>query len=156
MTSTLPPMPALVKAELPDGCDLTTEQIVWVKGRVVHVQLRIEMPASAELANIVFDAMRPVMAMSVEREPLHLETQHRTLDDDSAHVIFAYSWKGSATMAVWEIADALGEAMDIRRIMGAAFEHHKRYHVTTIEGLTPEVEDLTETESRRHHVHLQV
>lgn len=155
MASTLPPMPALVKSELPSSCDLKIEQIVWVEGRVVNVQLRVGMPASTGLANIVYDAMRSVMAISVQHEPLRLEAQYRKIDADSSHVVFTYSWTGSATMAVWEISDVLGEAMDVRRILFASFDHHRKYRVTSIEGLTPDVEDLTQTQTRRHIGHLQ-
>ena len=148
----LPQMPALVK---PSECDLDVEQKVWLKGRVVNVSLRITLPASRDIANSVFEALRPVMAISVAHQPLQLVSQYRDIEEGNAHVTFAYTWQGSATMQVWEISDAIGGVMDVRQLMHAAFTQHTRYRVTSIEGVTPEMEDLSQTESRRHIVHLK-
>ena len=155
-SSKLPPMPALVKSALPTSCDLAVEQKVWVEGRVVNVRFRVGIPSSSAMANLMFDALRPVMAMSVSQQSLRLESQYRKLEGDSAYVTFEYTWQGSATMAVWEISDLIGSVMDVRRIMHAAFEHHERYHVVSIKGVDPEIEDLSKTEARRHIVCLNV
>ena len=147
-------MPALVKPALPTSCNLAVEQRVWLEGRVVNVHLRFTLPPSEAMANLVFEALRPVMAMSVAHEPLLLQSQYREIGGDSAYLTFAYTWQGSAVAEVWEISDAIGGAMDVRRLMAAAFGQHDRYRVTTIEGVTPDVENLSVTESRRHLIHL--
>ena len=148
-------MPALVKA-LPSNCDVEVEQRVFVEGRVVNVHLQLTLPPLKEIANLIFEALRPVMAMSVVHQPRQLRSRYRELEGDSAHITFEYIWQGSATMEVWEISDVIGAAMDVRQLMNAAFERHDRCRITSIKGVIPDVENLSVTESRRHIISLNI
>lgn len=145
-------LPPLEKLSVSKEMEVTVERRVWVDGRVVNVQLALQVPGSGETAKVFFEALRPVMAMSVSRESLKLQSQFRHTDENLTAIVFGYTWEGSDTMAVWEISDRIGLAMDVRRLMNAAFAQHSRYKVVSVKGIDPDAEDLSKIETRRHVV----
>jgi hypothetical protein len=143
-----------VNEVLPPSLEISVERKVWVEGRVVYIRLALELPKYVSLANMLFNTLRPAMSIASANLPIRLETQHRDMDSGHTHVIFQYSWQGNQAASVWEIGDKMGDAMDVRNLFTLAFANHNKYKRVTIHGITPDLENLEETETRHYHVNL--
>lgn len=143
-----------VNEVLPSTLQISVERKVWVEGRVVYIRFALELPRYVSLANMLFNTLRPVMSIASANLPIRLETQHRDMDSDHTHVVFQYSWQGDATAPVWEIGDKMGDAMDVRNLLTIAFANHNKYKHVTIHGITPDLENLEETETRHYLVNV--